>query len=98
MNTRKQLGGGSLLFFTLALLALVVRSDTAPLPNLEESLQQPNTALPQGTELGSNMKPSSDGFLKMGKPSVSIKSISPAHGPVSGDTRVLVRGGPFAQY
>ena len=38
-------------------------------------------------------------FLATGeKPRVSISSISPAHGPVAGDTRVVVRGGPFAGY
>jgi hypothetical protein len=30
-----------------------------------------------------------------GKPQITITSLSPAHGPVSGDTLVTVRGGPF---
>ena len=37
-------------------------------------------------------------FLKNGKPRFSITSLSPAHGPVTGDTRVTVRGGPFERY
>lgn len=39
-----------------------------------------------------------DEFLKSGKPRIKIDSISPTHGPVTGDTKVVVRGGPFAQY
>lgn len=37
-------------------------------------------------------------FLKNGKPRFSITGVSPAHGPVTGDTRVTVRGGPFERY
>jgi hypothetical protein len=37
-------------------------------------------------------------FLKIGKSSIVIESISPGHGPTTGDTRVTVRGGPFAPY
>jgi len=29
---------------------------------------------------------------------ITIDSISPSHGPVTGDTRVIVRGGPFGIY
>lgn len=39
-----------------------------------------------------------DQFLKNGKPRIRIESISPAHGPTTGDTKVTVRGGPFAQF
>lgn len=38
------------------------------------------------------------GFLKNGKPNVRIDNISPGHGPTTGDTRVTVRGGPFAMF
>ena len=38
------------------------------------------------------------GFLANGRPRITIESISPAHGPVTGDTRVTVRGGPFDSY
>ena len=31
-------------------------------------------------------------------PDVSIESITPAHGPVTGDTRVTVRGKNFAKF
>lgn len=37
-------------------------------------------------------------FLKNGKPRIRIDSLSPNHGPSTGDTKVLVRGGPFASY
>lgn len=39
-------------------------------------------------------------FLKDGKakPQLTITSLSPSHGPVTGDTRVVVRGGPFARW
>ena len=33
-----------------------------------------------------------------GRPQITITSLNPAHGPVSGDTQVTVRGGPFEQY
>lgn len=33
-----------------------------------------------------------ESFLKNGKPRFTISSITPAHGPVTGDTRVTVRG------
>jgi hypothetical protein len=93
--TRKKQGGIRLLI-SLAFLAVLAFADTAPLPELkQEAIQQKSTSLPKGTEQGSNSKES---FLKTGKPSVSITSITPSHGPVSGDTRVLVRGGPFSQY
>ena len=36
--------------------------------------------------------------MKGGKPSVKIDSVSPGHGPTTGDTRVIVRGGPFAMF
>lgn len=42
--------------------------------------------------------PPQEEFLKDGKPRLHIDSISPAHGPTTGDTKVVVRGGPFAQY
>ena len=29
---------------------------------------------------------------------IRIKSIFPAQGPITGDTRVLVRGGPFSKW
>lgn len=37
-------------------------------------------------------------FLKSGKPVIKIEDINPQHGPSYGDTRVVVRGGPFAPY
>ena len=40
----------------------------------------------------------SSGFLTNGRPRITVESISPAHGPVTGDTRVTVRGGPFDTY
>jgi hypothetical protein len=40
-------------------------------------------------------KAAAPGFLSGGKARISIESISPAHGPITGDTRVTVRGGPF---
>ena len=46
MNTRKKIGGGSLLLLTVAFLAMAVSGDNAALPNSEESLQQPSSALP----------------------------------------------------
>ena len=33
-----------------------------------------------------------------GTPQITITSLNPALGPVSGDTQVTVRGGPFEQY
>lgn len=39
-----------------------------------------------------------DEFLKSGKPRVVIDSISPSAGPTTGDTKVIVRGGPFAPF
>lgn len=39
-----------------------------------------------------------DKFLKDGKKKIKIDSIHPTHGPTYGDTKVIVRGGPFAQY
>lgn len=39
-----------------------------------------------------------DKFLKDGKKRIKIDSIHPTHGPTYGDTKVIVRGGPFAQY
>ena len=43
-------------------------------------------------------EPVQEDFLKDGKPRIRIDNISPAHGPTTGDTKVIVRGGPFAQY
>lgn len=37
-------------------------------------------------------------FLKNGKPRIVIDSITPDHGPSTGGTKVMVRGGPFAQF
>ena len=56
------------------------------------------------TDAGNNKKEddsssdddSSSSFL--GKSIVTIASISPSHGPTNGETRVVVRGGPFAAY
>jgi hypothetical protein len=40
----------------------------------------------------------SDEFLKNSTSSIRLESISPAQGPTTGDTKVVVRGGPFAKY
>lgn len=37
-------------------------------------------------------------FLKSGKPRIRIENIYPSQGPASGDTKVVVHGGPFAQF
>jgi hypothetical protein len=34
----------------------------------------------------------------LGNQGVTITGISPAHGPTNGETRVVVRGGPFGRY
>lgn len=39
-----------------------------------------------------------DEFLKPSNSSIRLESISPSMGPASGDTKVTVRGGPFAKY
>jgi len=36
--------------------------------------------------------------LANGAPIVKISSISPSHGPLKGDTKVTVRGGPFSGF
>jgi hypothetical protein len=60
--------------------------------------------LPKGVETPASVQgdpdsldSASSSFLKS-KPSITIKSISPSHGPQTGDTRVTVRGGPFTIY
>lgn len=41
-------------------------------------------------------EPKDDGkFLANGKPRVKIESLNPFHGPITGGTKVVVRGGPF---
>lgn len=52
-------------------------------------------AVPEDDAEAGAPKAAAPGFLSGGKPRVSIESISPAHGPITGDTRVTVRGGPF---
>jgi hypothetical protein len=42
--------------------------------------------------------PNEEQFLKNGKPVVKIESINPISGPYYGDTKVVVRGGPFAPF
>lgn len=37
-------------------------------------------------------------FLKNFNSSIHLESIYPAEGPATGDTKVTVRGGPFAKY
>lgn len=66
--------------------------------SLLSSVKAVEEALPDGlAETEGN-----DAFMKpgaaTGKPQITITSLSPAHGPVSGDTQVTVRGGPFEQY
>jgi hypothetical protein len=39
-----------------------------------------------------------DEFLKNSNSSIRLESIYPAMGPATGDTKVTVRGGPFAKY
>lgn len=39
-----------------------------------------------------------EAFLKTSKSKIHINSISPVSGPIFGDTKVIVRGGPFAPY
>ena len=68
----------------------------------------PPSKLPAGVAAGSGLSQPDDAaagseeqagdFLKTGKPLVAIQSIYPAHGPVTGATRVIVRGGPFGGY
>lgn len=41
---------------------------------------------------------SHEAFMKDGKPHFTVESITPSHGPISGDTRVTVRGTGFAEY
>ena len=43
-------------------------------------------------EGGGGKGDTAESFLKNGKPRFTISSITPAHGPVTGDTRVTVRG------
>ena len=51
-------------------------------------------------ETADQQKSGKDEFLQgaLGKPQFTISSITPAHGPLTGDTKVVVRGGPFAKY
>lgn len=78
-------------------------------PNLD--VQQPDTeAIARSTEVGekaenaeqtaAEQKEGKDDFLagSLGKPKFTITSITPAHGPITGDTKITVRGGPFAKY
>lgn len=67
--------------------------------------QARSTAIEQGPENAAETKAEElagkEAFLKgeaSGKPQFSITSLEPAHGPVTGDTKVIVRGGPFARY
>jgi hypothetical protein len=52
-------------------------------------------AVPEDDAEAGAPKVATPGFLSGGKARISIESISPAHGPITGDTRVTVRGGPF---
>lgn len=52
-------------------------------------------AVPEDDAEAAAAKAAAPGFLAGGKARISIESISPAHGPITGDTRVTVRGGPF---
>ena len=54
-----------------------------------------NDAVPEDDAEAGAAKPAAPGFLSGGKTRISIESIAPAHGPITGDTRVTVRGGPF---
>ena len=92
----------------LALLGLlcepVLAADDAELPEIDEDID-PANKLPEGVASpGAGAKRGDDAaggeeqsadFLKTGKPTIAIDSLFPAHGPVTGDTRVIVRGGPF---
>lgn len=42
--------------------------------------------------------PGGEEFLKTSNYSIHLESIYPAQGPATGDTKVTVRGGPFAKY
>ena len=67
---------------------------------VEEEKKQEATAVASGEETKKE-KVEEDGgpaFLKNGKPSVKLESIHPAQGPTTGETRVVVRGGPFAMF
>jgi len=66
----------------------------------EEEKKADELAIKNGEETKKD-KVEEDGgpaFLKNGKPNVKLESISPGHGPTTGDTRVTVRGGPFAMF
>lgn len=67
---------------------------------VEEEKKQEAVAVANGEETKKE-KVEEDGgpaFLKNGKPSVKLESIHPAQGPTTGETRVVVRGGPFAMF
>ena len=69
-------------------------SENVDLPKGVETPYNPDTDK-GNTKSDDSEDDSSSSFL--GK-SITISSISPAHGPTTGDTRVTVRGGPFASY
>ena len=76
-------------------------SENVDLPKGVETPYNPdtdkgNTKKDDETDSNDDDTSSSSSFL--GKSTVTITSISPAHGPTFGDTRVIVRGGPFATY
>jgi hypothetical protein len=97
----------------LALLGMMCEpvladDDTGEDPAAEDEAAAPPNKLPEGVAAGSGLSQPDDAaagseeqagdFLQTGKPLVAIQSIYPAHGPVTGDTRVIVRGGPFGGY
>ena len=66
---------------------------------LAASNQQFDVGPSNALEVASEAAAEREEFLRTGgKPSYSVRSIYPAHGPVSGETRVLVRGENFQKY
>ena len=76
-------------------LVPVANVSVAPLP--PPPPEDPEKAAERKEKEEEEGKPD-DKFLANGKPRIRIESISPAHGPTTGDTKVVVRGGPFAQF
>jgi hypothetical protein len=89
------------LLVLLALLGLVCEPVLAAEEDQDDEVD-PENRLPEGLT-SAGPPPAQDAasdesaadFLKTGKPRITIDSLYPAHGPVTGDTRVTVRGGPF---
>ena len=78
----------------------VANPDAGLVPDTEASAR--SSEVEEGPENAEETKAEAiagkEEFLKGGKPVFSIDNISPAHGPTTGDTRVTVRGGPFARF